>query len=203
MNWVTMSGIGILVYSILAGILKRLPFQRPFIHLFISIAAVLLIFIPFRSYSLATILYGATAELSVTAVILLILALARRKLGRSWLSAQEKMLLAAIVIVLGLLLYPGVLGFRYFDFYADGYWGGLFGFFMIAVTLFFAVFRMWKLAAMFGLAWIAWRLCLGNSTNLWDYVLDIWVFIWGLGVWVHYGLQRLRYRGAYPSPDSP
>ena len=202
MNWVTMAGIGLLVYCILTGILKHLPIRRPLINHIILASAVVLTFIPFGSYSLATLVYGATAELSVTAVILLVLALARRKLSRNWLSLPEKRLIAGVVILLGSLLYPGVLGFRFHDFYADGYWGGHFGFFLIAVLLVFAAYRMWRLAAIFTLAWIAWSFSLGNSSNLWDYILDIWVFIWSLGVWIQYGFQRFRYRGAYPSPDS-
>lgn len=201
MNGVTAAGIAFIVWNILAGILKLLPIPRPFIRNILLAFAAILTFVPFGPYSLAMLLYGATAELSVTALALLISALVRQLLGRNVLLAAEKRLLAAVAVVFGLMLYPGVLGFRYHDFYADGYAGGLFGYFLIAVVSSFAILRLWKLAGLFLLAGIAWRFSLGNSNNLWDYVLDIWVFMWAWGVWIRYGLQKLRRGGMTPSVD--
>jgi len=201
MNGVTLAGIAFLVWNILAWILKIFPIPHPSIRYILSAAAVVLTFVPFGPYSLAMLIYGATAELSVTAVALLILALLRKHLRRKGQLAAEKRLLAAVVVVFGLMLYPGVLGFRYHDFYADGYAGGLFGYFLITVVSSFAVLRLWKLAGLFILAGIAWRLSLGNSSNLWDYVLDIWVFMWAWGVWIRYGLHKLRHRGMVPSVE--
>jgi hypothetical protein len=198
-----MVGVALLLTAVLSALLKKTLIQKPLVRLVITAAAVVVAFMPFEPYSLSTFMYGATGELSVTTVALLMMALLSKLLGGPLLPQGEKRLLAALVFVSGALLYPGALGFWYHDFYADGYRSGLFGYFVLAVVLVFFVCRVWKLAVLFLAAWIAWRLSLGNSSNLWDYVLDIWVFIWSLGVWIKYSLLKLRYRGAEPAADTP
>lgn len=202
LNWVTMAGIALLLAAVLSFVLRRTFFPNPVIRSVIMATVVVLAFVPFKPHSLSTLIYGATSELSVTTVALLLMYLFKNGMGKTFLLQAEKRLLAAVVLVSGGMLYPGALGFWYHDFYADGYRSGLFGYFVLAFFLVFAVCRVWKLAVWLLAAWIAWRLSLGNSSNLWDYVLDVWVFIWSLGVWIKYGLLKLRYRGAEPAKDT-
>jgi hypothetical protein len=118
---------------------------------------------------------GIAGDLSITSVLLLASAVVAPKL----LVRDELRPLAAFVIGGAFFLYPMALGLTSFDPYALGFPGAARGL-LLALAL-VALAAWWRgrilvlLAVLLGIG--AYRLGVLESSNLWDYLLDPWLFV--------------------------
>jgi hypothetical protein len=118
-------------------------------------------------------------DLSMPSVLLLVAALAARlrqlagNEGRAWWNQRERFALHVFISVLALLLYPFALGLGMLDPYRSGFGG-------VSLLVMLALLSLWSmrrgsylLPAACSLAVLAWSLGWYESTNIWDYLIDV------------------------------
>ncbi len=134
-------------------------------------------------YSPVWWLRGLTGDLSIVSTVLLLLAVINMVWGKTWMNPQENKLLLWGIVLLGLLFYPLALGIGHIDPYAWGYAnpymiGGL-----LLLSLLAYLRHYYVIAAMFVGVVLAWDMRLLESVNIWDYLLDpfvFFIFLWKL-----------------------
>ncbi len=132
-------------------------------------------------YSPVWWLRGLTGDLSVLTMCILIAALYQQLWGRELLQQAERKGLEVGIVLLGLCFYPLALGLSNFDPYSLGYTGYI----LPMTVLCLAAWAYWAgkcgVASMLLLALLAWDLQWLESVNLWDYLLDPFIFFFYLG----------------------
>ena len=124
--------------------------------------------------------YALLGEMSVVSVLWMIIDLLR---GR----AQAPKSTASVLYfcaLMALLLYASALGFFAWDWYQWGYYGWPLPL-ALTVGLWIAAWRRYRLACvLLGGVILAYIGKIHPSTNLWDYLLDVWLAIiaWGYAV---------------------
>jgi hypothetical protein len=167
---------------------KRL--QRIYFALLVCAIAIAVL-IPFGGLPLAAYVRGWMGDLSITSLVLLMLAILRPLFG--WASSDTKTKTALLILITfaALGLYPMALGIGFFDPYRLGY-GNLWfmgGLLLLALA---ACFRQLPLVALaIALAVLAWGVGWYESSNLWDYLLDPLLAIYALSALLRQGLQVL------------
>lgn len=133
--------------------------------------------IPLGDLSLAAYVRGATGDLSITSLVLMVCASTTLWCGPHGGRRQSVLLLIALA---ALALYPMALGATIFDPYRLGYGDTQF---IIALLLLALVAWIWKhylLALCISFAVLAWAIGWYESDNMWDYLLDPFVAIFAL-----------------------
>ncbi len=130
-------------------------------------------------YGLPIIAYvrGITADLSITSLFLLSISIAEAYTGNRYFPLPEKRRLHGILILAGVILYPMALGLTPWDSYSAGYGGA--GFVLALPVLFIGLIlsRSWLILSALSCAILAYLIGLLESTNLWDYLIDVWLFL--------------------------
>jgi len=128
-------------------------------------------------------LRGLTGDLSIISLCLLALALLQKLdvSAKITVGAKEKCVLMGSVAVLGLLFYPLSLGLTSFDPYSLGFYNIYYvaGILLLSIISFLRGYAV--IATMLLLSVLAWNTQLLESVNLWDYLLDPFVFFYALG----------------------
>ena len=97
-----------------------------------------------------------------------------------------------MLVLAGLLLFPGAVGFLNYDTYVLGYGGYLLPL-LLAATLGYAIYRRYFLVALaLNIGILGFLLGAGRSLNLWDYVIDPVAWILAIGSWVAIAVTLLR-----------
>lgn len=169
---------------------RRLHRDRPALA---AAAALVVPLLPLDGLTVAGYWRGAVGDLSVPTTALLLLRLLRPALRLEPPGPASRASLQAAAAALGVLLYPTTLGLGPFDPYRLGYgdpW--LLGALLALAAL--ALHRRLHLpAALVALAVLAWASSVGESRNLWDYLLDPFLAAWGLAATAaRLGRCRLR-----------
>lgn len=156
----------------------RLRTARPFPAL---LAALALSLLPIGTLTAAGYVRGVVGDLSATTTLLLVHHLLRPVLGLATIHARSRMALQTLVGAGGVLLYPLAMGFGPADPYRFGFAhpGFVLALLLLAAAAWFR--RLLFVASCVALAVLAWAAGLGESRNLWDYLLDPLVAAWGLG----------------------
>ena len=154
----------------------------------LTAATALLSLIPFGTLPVAAYMRGMVGDLSITTVVLMLIALLR---PHCVVIADRQLRHFYIVIaVAAICLYPLALGAGLYDPYRLGYSNMLF----IATVLLFAIaallIRENLVAICLTLATLAWSLGWYESTNLWDYLIDPLVSFYTITVLILTGLKR-------------
>jgi len=121
-------------------------------------------------------LRGLTGDLSILSLCLLALAVFQQLFGQSVLTSKEKKYVKWGIGVSGLFFYPLALGLGAFDPYALGYANSYLVGFVLIVSLALFIYQYVTLATILLLCILAWQMQLLQSMNLWDYVMDPFVF---------------------------
>lgn len=166
--------------------------------------AYVVVMLPVAGLSLAGFLRGMLGDLSITSILLLGAALFTRlrflasgNAAPLW-NARERFNLLLFISVLALLLYPFALGIGMQDPYRAGF-GSVSLLLMLALLSLWLMRRgLYLLPFICALAVMAWSMRLLESTNLWDYLLDAPLAMYGLGS-VILGI----YQGGRTIKDSP
>jgi hypothetical protein len=151
-------------------------------------------YLPFGELDLTGLLIPYTGTLSVPSLVLVGAGAAARWGLPTTLPAADRAAMLSGAAVLGLLLYPAALGLGPWDPYGLGYDG-----LALAGPCAAAAVAAWKrawlaTAATLTAALWAWALGLGNSPNLWDYLLDMWIALFAVA-WGFRRLARKAVRG--------
>lgn len=136
---------------------------------------------PFTYWSPGFFLRGLTGDFSFFLYLLIIDAIFFRFWKIPICRSQEKRFLLVLIAVTGIIFYPLSLGIGLADPYAAG-----FGSYWLVSSLFalgvYGLFRNWYAGSLTtGLAMLAWSFNIYESTNLWDYIFDPWLWIYALG----------------------
>ena len=128
------------------------------------------------------VLAGGTGSLSITAALLPVVALVERSGGGVWMTAQERQALALAVAVAGAVLLAALLGMPGLE----GLYGTGFGDFRLSTALLLAgmaawVLRAWSLCLLLAAGQLAFGFRLLPADNLWDYLVDPFLWAWALG----------------------
>ena len=112
--------------------------------------------------------------------------------GRNYRLVPEFRFGTAVLVLAGLLLFPGAVGFLNYDTYVLGYGGYLLPL-LLAATLGYAIYRRYFLVALaLNIGILGYLLGAGRSLNLWDYVIDPVAWILAIGSWVAIAVTLLR-----------
>jgi len=184
-DWTGLSGLA-LVWMLLA---LRLPVASRLNHakrMLFVLAVYAVVLLPIFGLSLAGFLRGMVGDLSMTSMLLLVAALvARMRLlaggdGVAWWSVRERFALFFFVSVLALLLYPFALGIGMLDPYRSGF-GGIGLLVMLALLSLWSMRRgLYLLPLVCSLAVLAWSMGWYESTNIWDYLIDVPLAIYAI-----------------------
>lgn len=132
-------------------------------------------FMPLDGSDLTAHVYAYTGALSLPSLLLIAGFSARRLAWWRPLPERERRTILLGAALAALILYPMALGLGPFDPYALGY-SGLALPLALGLGAALAWWQGWRLTAVLlaAVLW-AWLLELGESQNLWDYLLDAWL----------------------------
>lgn len=159
-----------------------------------------ILWIPVAGSSGLAALRGAVAAPAVTTLVILAALLLVRCRGALLFASGERVHLAALVALTGMLFYPPTLGFGPVDPYAWGYGTAVLPLAAGALAVVCAAAGRWVIAAALTAALAAWRLQLLDSPNLWDYLIDPLLAIGGLLVLAVYAVRRRSAKRAGCTP---
>lgn len=157
-------------------------------------AAMLVSSIPLWGVSLAGFVRGMTGDLSITALVLLALALVRAFSNRVPIGDGNRHALLRAILITAVLFYPLVLGLGMFDPYRLGYGDLWFMFALLGLAMWSGLRYSTLLALCIALAVAAWGIGWYESPNLWDYLLDPWLAVYALASQVRFWMMRWKGR---------
>jgi hypothetical protein len=127
---------------------------------------------------------SAVERPSLPGFVLLVALAISATTGRRIATSAEYRFVTMLLVVAGLVLYPGATGFRDYDTYTVGY-SGYFLPAAVALIIAYAIFRGYLLTAVvLNVAIAAFLLGIGESHNFWDYIIDPVAWIIGCGTWI-------------------
>jgi len=158
--------------------------QLPNKHLSATLsAAFVLVLLPFGELPLAGYLRGVTGDLSITTMVLLWHVLLKTS-KLFVIDVQQRNELMMTVAGVALIFYPFALGISLEDPYRTGYGNPLLIVTLLVVAL-VATFRKSTLIALCTtLAVLAWSIGWYESTNLWDYLIDPFISIYAIWIFI-------------------
>lgn len=155
--------------------------------------------LPFGQFSLWRWLYSAHANPSIPFVGILAIHLLSVATGRAWFERREWLTTWLMGALLGTWLYLPILGLAHYDVYAvhwEGRWIAA-GATVIALALLATGNRA---GLLLGAGLLGHLLGVLESGNLWDYLVDPFLWLLSLIGLVHAAVQRVRGRGGKPHP---
>lgn len=179
-DWTGLSGIalGLMVLLTQFSPVSRWMKQSP---LAFVVAAYVLLMMPVAGLSLAGFVRGLVGDLSITSILLLGAAMASRVNPSLVWDVKERQTVLLLVMLVALGLYPLALGWGGIDPYRYGFDSALFIGVLALMTGVALYRRLILLPLIFVLAVLAWRSGWYESTNLWDYLLDVPLVFYALG----------------------
>ena len=186
----TLVGIFLLIVAIIA----RLPFSRLGVNKNYSymLTGVLVIvsIIPIYSLSLFNVLYGVINFFSLPTVFLLLLYTLRAfDKSSTTFFKKERLSLAITTVMIGVVLYPSATGFISFDIYGLGY-SYIFLVPLMLLAVVYMVAKLINLMILVLLIWVSWLIGISQSPNGFDYLIDIWLFLWAIIYLLSYSFNK-------------
>lgn len=177
MNFTDFTGIAGIAFAITLLLLQSRVLAVKLANYKMSLATALFVvaFIPFGGLSLAEWLRGLLGDLSITSLLMLVLAL------RVNTDAMQYRNLKIFIALMALALFPFALGIGMFDPYRPGFGNPGFIAALLVISLSAYYLRQTYIALCITLAVLAWSVGWGESNNLWNYLIDPWVGIYALG----------------------
>ena len=184
-DWAGLSGLA-LVWVLLALRLPVVAKLTPIKRVLCVVAIYGVVLLPLFGLSLSGLLRGMVGDLSITSLLLLTSALWERlrylktlKEVVLW-SERDRYSLLLMVSGFALVLYPFALGIGMFDPYRLGFASVIF---IVALALLslWAIYRgLVLLPLVIALSVLAWSQDVYESTNLWDYLIDVPLAIYAI-----------------------
>jgi hypothetical protein len=184
-DWTGLSGLA-LVWILLSLSVPRVARLNPLKRILFVLAVYCVVLLPIFGLSLSGFLRGLVGDLSTTSALLLLAALVARLRQLAgddrvvWWNRRERFALCIFISVLALLLYPFTLGIGMLDPYRSGFGG-------VGLLVMLALLSLWSmrrgsylLPAACSLAVLAWSMGWYESTNIWDYLIDVPLAIYAL-----------------------
>ncbi|WP_051111971.1 hypothetical protein [Hyphomicrobium denitrificans] len=121
---------------------------------------------------------------SAPGLLLLVLFAITATIGRRFDSGSEFRFGTAMLVLAGVLLYPGAVGFLNYDTYVLGYSGYVLPLLLVVLLAYALYRRYFFIAAALNIGILGFLLGAGRSLNLWDYVIDPVAWLLAIGAWI-------------------
>ncbi|WP_038247993.1 hypothetical protein [Ghiorsea bivora] len=131
-------------------------------------------------YSPVWWLRGLTGDLSLTTTVLLVAAVYVKLFDKKLIATKERKLMLWSVVGFGVVFYPLALGVGQLDPYVWGYANVYMLGMVLGLSLLLFLRQYYVFATTLLLAVLAWNVGLLQSVNLWDYLLDPFIFFYAL-----------------------
>lgn len=178
------SSAALLVFAAAAAV-SQLVRIRPAIRAAIGIVAIgLVAFIPISTRSAFEWIVSAIERPSAPGLLLLVLLAISATTGRRFDNGSEFRFGTAMLVVAGLLLYPGAVGFLNYDTYVLGYGGHVLPLTLVLLLAYALYRRYFFIVATLNVSILAFLLGTGRSLNLWDYIIDPVAWMLAIGAWI-------------------
>ncbi len=152
--------------------------------LIVILAAALIAVIPVKGMAVYTYMRGITGDLSIITLILLGAAVVFRLSGKQIIPERSRHLILAAITATGLVLYPMSLGATAFDLYSSGYEGWVLAVALLASGLAACWRRQFIIVAVVIATISAFNIEIMESRNLWDYLIDPFIWIYATAWWL-------------------
>lgn len=162
----------------------------------------LLLLLPIGDFPVAGYVRGMVGDVSITTLSLLAYAHLRRAGAVSSSSARRRVGALLLLLVAVAVLYPLALGAAPYDSYRWGYGDPWFLGFLLALTLAAVALRMPLVALPISLSVLAWAVGWYESDNLWDYLIDPLLAVYGATALLRGLLLSFCPRGVSAQPPS-
>lgn len=139
---------------------------------------------------------------SAPGLLLLVLYAIAATTGRRFDHRAEFRFGTAILVLTGLVLYPGAVGFLNYDTYVLGYSGYLLPLMLVAVLAYAIYRRYFFVVAALNVGILGFLLSAGRSLNLWDYIIDPVAWMLAIGAWITI-FVTIMIRKAKPATSVP
>lgn len=139
---------------------------------------------------------------SAPGLLLLVLCAITATTGRRFDDRAEFRFGTAILVLTGLVLYPGAVGFLNYDTYVLGYSGYLLPLMLVAVLAYAIYRRYFFVVAALNVGILGFLLSAGRSLNLWDYIIDPVAWMLAIGAWITI-FVTIMIRKAKPATSVP
>lgn len=141
-------------------------------------APLLILIIPFSGLPVVYYLRGFTGDLSIITAILLSAVLARKFYKFEILNKKTAGYFYSAIFIIGAFFYITSLGYGQFDPYGLAYGSLVIPFTLLASSILLAWKKQYELAVLLVVPIIAYETGLLESNNIWDYMLDpfLWVY---------------------------
>jgi hypothetical protein len=194
----------LLVAAIAAGVATAARVNRN-AAVVITIAAAVIALIPIFPTSLAGIVLGTFDMLSTTTLVLQIVMIARTfGLSLVPLSQKDWRLAFLAIAAAEVVLIPSAMGVLPFDAYAAGFGGALLPALLLLLLGVCYLQNSVLAPALIAAALLSWHLTLGESANLWDYLVDpIALVLVALALWQNGRAREVGARNGRNLPISP
>jgi len=190
MHFTDITGLAGIAFAVVAltlhlPIVARLRDQQ---RLWLAVALLISVVMPFGSLSVIEVVRGISGDLSITTLVLLTLGLS----GAGEIARKEKHSLLIFTVIGACALYPFALGIGMFDTYRLGFCDLWFivGLALLALAAWLRQHML--IASSVSLAVLAWSVGWYESSNLWDYLLDPWCSIYALGALAKSAVSKFR-----------
>ncbi|GMR20322.1 MAG: hypothetical protein BMS9Abin36_0917 [Gammaproteobacteria bacterium] len=160
--------------------------------LIVILAAALIVAIPVKGMSVYTYVRGITGDLSIITLILLGDAVVFRLSGKQIIPERSRHLILAAITAAGFILYPTSLGATAFDLYSIGYEAWVLAVALLVSGLAACWRRQYIIIAVVIATISAFNIELLESRNLWDYLIDPFVWIYATAWWVWRAWRRYQ-----------
>jgi len=185
MNYTDITGLAGIAILAVALAASNLPIKRSpgYGYGLLCVVTGLLVVIPFADFSAAVYVRGVTGDLSITSLVLLSMVIVKRVFSLLTSSGFQIKAVYALVVPVGLIFYPMALGLGSYDPYSLGFGstGFLASVFALAIIAWFRAYTLISLCL--ALAVGAYTVDWYASSNLWDYLMDPLLVIYGVIYW--------------------
>ena len=150
------------------------------IVIFLTVHILSVTALPAYELSIAVVVWSVVSDLSIASFLLVSYYIVRLLFGDNRIAPYQLPSLALVIVVLSLIYYPLVLGLGTIDVYSWGINSPVLIAVVGVLSLGLSCSRYTLMALWGGLALVAWTIDLGDSVNLFDYLIDPVACIWSL-----------------------
>lgn len=161
-----------IIWTSALGLIVAPRIKSPGLRWLTVIVIAVLGWVPVKGLVPVSYLRAYTGDLSITSCVLLMLALFETLSFQKFIHVRSKQSLAACVVATACVFYPMALGATYIDPYQWGYQPYYMLPALLSITLASWFSQRHLLSLCISLAVLAYALKLGESDNLWDYLID-------------------------------
>ena len=171
-------------------------FLRVVIFLIIHLLSVTVL--PTYDISVAVVVWSVVSDLSLASFLLVSYYIVQLLFDKNRIAHHQLPSLALVIVVLSVIYYPLVLGFGTVDVYSWGINSPVLIAVIGVLSLGLSCSRYTLLALWGGLSLVAWTIGIGNSVNLFDYLIDPIASIWSMYILANHWRFFVRGKRGHP-----